>query len=269
MAFVALAAAVATTSGCGPEVIPIDTDVFFVGVSASQQELTVAPGTRIELGVYRVMSNGGIALTTRNTEVDYHVDPPVLKDQQTAVVEAGVLVAYYGTFLVSAVDNTQFFHDAQPLVVHVSDGAPVPLGTTITIVIPGISGITPVIVGNIYILPAIGGIDWTLIPPGGINVFWHKPGDGDILVGTITLVGGVPQLVFNQTGIAVIAGTFAVGTIGSVEVNFNINLTQTQTTQIAFTIWVTGTGPVTPPPPAGGDASAIVNVESAPPKEVE
>jgi len=271
-ALVALAAAMASVIGCGHMPVPVDTDIYFVGINANQEELTIPPGTRVELGVYRQMSNRDVVLVTRKTDVDYHVNPSELDGRLTGVVEAGILVAYYGDFLVSAVDRTQRFMDAKPLVVHVGPGVPVVSPpTAVTIAIPGISLTFPVVVGQVYILPITEGVDWTtVIPPGGICVFWHRPGDGDILVGTITLVGGVPQLVFNEAGIVVIANTITTGTVGSVEVSFNINLTVNQVTRIAFTIWVIGTGPVTPPPPAGGDASAIVTVENAfPPKEVE
>jgi len=264
-ALVALTAAMTCTIGCGHMPVPVDTDIYFVGVNATQEELTVSPGTRVELGVFRQMSNRDVVLVTRKTDVDYHVNPTELNGRQTGVVEAGVLIAYYGDFLVSAADRTQRFMDAKPLVVHVRPVVPVvPPPTTIVIAIPGISVTVPVVVGRVYILPITEGVDWaTVIPPGGIYVFWHRPDDGDILVGTITLVNGVPQLVFNEDGIAVIASTIVIDIVGQVDVYFDINISQTQTTRIGFTIWVTGTGPVTPPP-AGGDASAIVTVERTP-----
>lgn len=293
-ALVALGAAMASTSGCGHAPVPVPVGILRI----LSHEMTVAPGVELELEatveglVWETSGNPAVDTTFpyANTIVyvthprwgecahfqnyfwpvgpyPYHVDPSTdasvtptgPQDTSSSALFIGKTPGMYFV-LCRTFDGTQVTQTT----VTVTGAQPVtPPTTRIVIVVPGFSVVVPVVVGQIYFLPVITGIDWTVvIPPGGVSVVWN----GGVIVGNVTVVNGVAQVVFNQNIINIIAPTIPLGTVEPVEVSFTVVINGTLT-QIVFVIWVQGTG--TTPPPAGGDASAIVSVEAvAPPEEV-
>jgi hypothetical protein len=233
--------------------VAIDTDVFFIGVNSSVEMITVAPYSRIELGVYSEIWDEGtktkrIELVTRGTEVDWQLaspgDRPNPSDEarwvnDLAAVSAGVLVVgeKTGIFMVWATDARQNIQKAKPLTVRI-DGGATPVGGQVTV---NISVNNPLTVIDYVIDLGDVVIDFTAIPSGGIAVYCNEyPGT---VIGRVIVVDGTLVFRVDADGLAWLRSQIVVSVTQQVTLNFTIG-----GVPYIFVVYVQGTQTVTPTP---------------------